>query len=270
MSAKKPPSKVSPPPPVNEAEAPVVWVHIDQIVPNPHNPNKHTEGTYQTIRASIDASGYTAAIVAWTQCDEPRPAQAGDRPVYLLSHGHARRQVMLDLWAEKPDYQIEGAPGPGFMPVRLMAWRSRDACDAYMIAANQTGKATAWDRGALDRLKHEAVQRDWPRTQAALGSLPTLIRPEPTRLVSPGLPSLVRPPPPPEVLAQKKNPPPPSEWKAFDLPIPVTVTEHAEMMEALEDYQRAEGTYAGAGDHIARLVAEALTGRTNEEAPPDA
>lgn len=270
MTAKLPPKKkVASAAPPTEADAPVVWVHVEQLVPNPHNPNRHSEGTFQTLRASIEASGFTGAIVAWNGCDEPRPASAAPGPVYLVGHGHARLKVMRDLWAERPDYQIESSPGPGFMPVRLMAWESREACDAYLIAANQTGKATAWDRGALQRLREEAAQREWPRTSAALQSLPVLARPEPVRFVAPPLPSLVRPPPPPEVLAQKKNPPPPSAWSVFGMEIPVTSTEHEQMMEALEEYQRAQGTYSGAGDHIARAVTAALAEMRTQGARAD-
>jgi hypothetical protein len=258
--------KTAPVVPLTEADAPVVWIHVGQLVPNPRNPNRHTEGTFQTIRASVEASGFTGAIVAWTECDEPRPAEAAEGPVCLLGHGHARRKVMLDLWAEKPDYQIDGAPGPGFMPVRLMAWGSREACDAYLIAANQTGKGTTWDRGALDRLRHDSAARDWPHTKAALQSLPVLMRPGPPPIVAPSLPSLVRPPPPPEVIAQKKTPPPPDRWGVFGMDLPITSTEHAEMMEALEEYQQANGTYAGAGDHIARAVTAALAERTAQGA----
>jgi hypothetical protein len=174
------------------------------------------------------------------------------------------------LWKEKPDYQIDGAPGPGFMPVRLMAWGTREACDAYLIAANQTGKGTTWDRGALDRLRHDSAARDWPHTKAALQSLPVLMRPGPPPIVAPSLPSLVRPPPPPEVLAQKKSPPPPDRWGVFGMDLPITSTEHAEMMEALEEYQQANGTYAGAGDHIARAVTSALAERTAQGATTDA
>lgn len=266
MSAKLPGKKKAPIVPLTEADAPVVWIHVGQLVPNPRNPNRHTEGTFSTIRASVEASGFTGAIVAWTECDEPRPAEAALGPVYLLGHGHARRLVMLDLWQEKPDYQIEGSPGPGFMPVRLMSWGSREACDAYLIAANQTGKATTWDRGALDRLKQDAAERGWTHTKAALQSLPALTRPSPAPIVAPSLPSLVRPPPPPEVLAQKKSPPPPDTWGVFGMDIPITSTEHAEMMAALEEYQQAHGTYSGAGDHLARAVTEALAERTAQGA----
>ncbi len=234
--------------------SPIVWVHVDQLVENPRNPNRHAQQTYEVLRASIEASGFTTPLVAWAECDEPAPPKAAGRPYYLLVAGHARLKVMLDLWAEHPAYLVAEAPGPGFLPVRLMRWASRDAADAYMIADNKTGRASAWDVGALGRLRADAVERQWSACNAAMARVPALNRPGPPQLVAPELPSLVRPPPPPEVQAAKKNPPPPDHWRFFDVSVPVTAVDHAEMMELMELYQQQEGTYSGAGDRIARAV----------------
>lgn len=117
------------------------WVHISELRPWEANPRVIPARAVEKVLRSIEELGWAEALVARRE----------DR---MLIGGHTRRLAMLRLMATDPEYTIEGAPGPGYVPVRFVDV-TRDEAEALALALNRTAEETRWDDEKLARIFEE-------------------------------------------------------------------------------------------------------------------
>jgi len=120
--------------PVNAAPA-AEWVHIHELVPWADNPRTRTAEDVAELAREIRTLGFGAPIVA----------RAADLEIIK---GHGRRLALLHIWATEPGWVIEGAPGAGWVPVRLL---DCDAPTAHRLARadNRLAERSEWDLARL-------------------------------------------------------------------------------------------------------------------------
>lgn len=136
-----------PPPPAAPADAAPVgiaaqWVHIQHVAAHMWAKNpRENDPAVPGVVASIREFGFPTALVL-----HPDPE--------MLVVGHTRTKAMLRLLAEDPAFTLDGAPGPGYVPVRFHRFKSLAHAKAYALADNRLGENATWD----SRLLHDAAQ----------------------------------------------------------------------------------------------------------------
>ena len=98
------------------------------------NPRRNAH-VVDRLAAEIRALGFGAPIVA----------QHGTRRIIA---GHTRQLAVLSILRGDPAWTIDGAPGPGFVPVRTMSVDDVTA-DKLALADNNAKLQGEWDDAAL-------------------------------------------------------------------------------------------------------------------------
>lgn len=131
------------------AGAAATWVAVDSLVPWARNPRKN-DGAVPVVGASILRLGFGSPIVARTA---NREIIAGHTRALAIrwcethavdaEDGRIRKRT-----AEDGPFMVEGAPGPGMVPVRFLDIDEARA-HALALADNKTGEIAEWDDEAL-------------------------------------------------------------------------------------------------------------------------
>jgi len=106
------------PPDTDPTTLPACWWALLDLHPWEGNPQVHPPAQVATLTAGIRAHGFTTVLQAhWPTC--------------TLIAGHARREALLGLLEEEPEYVIPGSPGPGYVPVRFYGGTWCCGCQGY-------------------------------------------------------------------------------------------------------------------------------------------
>src|SRR5678815_3736199 len=150
-----------------KAKEAATWTRIEALVPWAENPRRRSDEDIAELAREIRELGFGAPIVARRENNE-------------IVAGHGRRLALQKLLADDPAFRIEGSPGPGFVPVRLL---DVDEATAHRLARadNRMGERSGWDYERL--LAQLAAEREagWDRTIEGLSLIHIS---EPTRLLS--------------------------------------------------------------------------------------
>lgn len=111
------------------------WLHLADIHPWDKNPRVNADAVPK-VAASIREFGFPAPMVLNAATDD-------------LVAGHTRHKAMCMILAETPDFTLDGAPGPGFVPVRRHTFRDENQAKAYAIADNRLSEDAQWDDDLL-------------------------------------------------------------------------------------------------------------------------
>lgn len=128
---------------------PAVWKHIDELTPWADNPRKNDPAVPALVR-SVLRFGFP------TVCTE-------DAATGMLTAGHTRVKALRAILTGKPrvtlddgtplkrnaKFTLAGAPGPGFVPVRVHRFASPAEARAYALADNRLGELSEWDDDKL-------------------------------------------------------------------------------------------------------------------------
>ena len=116
------------------ATSPAEWVHVDDLKPNPRNPRKHGQEVLRLARTILRTT-WGAPILA-------------QRSTRRIIGGHGRLEAAREILAGiEVDGELrgghehvfaQGAPGPGFVPVRWLDVSDAEA-DAMTLADNARG-----------------------------------------------------------------------------------------------------------------------------------
>jgi ParB-like chromosome segregation protein Spo0J len=116
------------------ATSPAEWVHVDYLKPNPRNPRKHGQEVLRLARTILRTT-WGAPILA-------------QRSTHRIIGGHGRLEAAREILAGiEVDGELrgghehvfaQGAPGPGFVPVRWLDVSDAEA-DAMALADNARG-----------------------------------------------------------------------------------------------------------------------------------
>lgn len=120
-----------------------VWMHISQVHPWDKNPRKNEQAVAPVV-ASIREFGFPTALTVYPD---------GNRLVV----GHTRRLAIQALLADEPTFTLQGAPGPGFVPVRFHDFGSEVKASAYALADNRLGENAEWDNALLHSVAQEII-----------------------------------------------------------------------------------------------------------------
>lgn len=132
---------------------PAVWMHIEALEPWAENPRRITTRAVAKARASLEANGWGAPILAsW--------------PLLRIVAGHTRRLALLQLLEAKPGWRAPGSPGPGMVPVRFHVvdgeagprWATWEESEGLALADNRTAEEAEWDTQLLAKVlqRHQA------------------------------------------------------------------------------------------------------------------
>lgn len=114
---------------------PSVWWRLEDLDPWQENPRAYSKDVVGRLADLIGLHGFNTVINAhW--------------PTRRIIRGHRRRLALQELFRRDPEWQIEGSPGPGFVPVRFTGgtW---DQAERDALADNRAQEDGAWD---LDRV----------------------------------------------------------------------------------------------------------------------
>lgn len=112
------------------------WIHVAELRPWGRNPKPHKDpAAVAALAAEIKATAFGAPLVV----------QASSR---RLIAGHKRRLAVLHLLKTDPTRCPDGAPGPGFVPVRTLDVDDATA-DRMAVADNAPGLTDPLDMDAL-------------------------------------------------------------------------------------------------------------------------
>ncbi len=116
------------------ATSPAEWVHVDYLKPNPRNPRKHGQEVLRLARTILRTT-WGAPILA-------------QRSTHRIIGGHGRLEAAREILAgievdggRRGGHEhvfAQGAPGPGFVPVRWLDVSDAEA-DAMTLADNARG-----------------------------------------------------------------------------------------------------------------------------------
>lgn len=155
-----------------EPTAAAEWVGVNDLVPWTGNPRRIDDASVQRVVRSIERFGFGAPIVARRENAE-------------VIAGHTRRLAVLSLLSRDAGFTVQGAPGPGLVPVR---WLDVSAADAHVLALadNRLTEKTAWDEdvlretlGAWDEIDREDAGWTSEEFETILAGSPTF---EPTSI----------------------------------------------------------------------------------------
>lgn len=121
-----------------------MWVHVKELRPWGKNPRHNAEAVPAVVR-SIREFGFPTAMVAM-------------HGTGLLVAGHTRREAMLAILVVEPGFTLEGAPGPGFVPVRYQRFKSEAHAHAYALADNRLNEAATWDDDLLGEVARDIME----------------------------------------------------------------------------------------------------------------
>lgn len=131
---------------IDPTTQPAVWWRLEELEPWGDNPHHHPEAQVEGLAAGIEAGGYGSPMEAhW--------------PSRRIIAGHGRRLAMLALLARRPDFQIPGSPGPGWVPVRFRGGTWRQAREAALFD-NRIAEEAEWERRTLARVMREFRAED--------------------------------------------------------------------------------------------------------------
>lgn len=147
---KKVRAPLPPPPPAPADAAPTgvaaQWMHIEHVAAKMWDMNpRDNDPAVPGVVASIKEFGFPTALVM-----HPEPE--------MLVVGHTRTKAMLRLLEADPAFTLEGAPGPGYVPVRFHRFKSLAHAKAYALADNRLGETAGWDSQKLHAVAHEIVE----------------------------------------------------------------------------------------------------------------
>jgi len=130
------------------------WERASTLTAWDRNP-RINDHAVQSVAASILRFGWGAPVLARAA---GREVIAGHTRLKALAFLEVHRRVDGDTWAPRvpggPPFVLEGAPGPGYVPCRLLALSESEA-HALALADNRTAELAEWDEDALGKLLAE-------------------------------------------------------------------------------------------------------------------
>lgn len=147
MVTRKRPGETPAAPPAPPPVAAAVWMHVSAINLWDRNPRKN-DPVVPSIVASIREFGFPSALIVYPE--------GGN----MLTAGHTRMKAMHFILAEEPTFTLAGAPGPGFVPVRLHTFKSPAQAQAYALADNRLAENAEWDEAALHDIAEDIMAED--------------------------------------------------------------------------------------------------------------
>ena len=94
------------------------WIHVEELTPWDKNPWRHDDNQVLRLKRSILELGWGAPCVVNTDLQ--------------LIAGHGRRVAALHILEDDPTWITPGAPGPGFIPCRILALNDEQAAQMAM------------------------------------------------------------------------------------------------------------------------------------------
>lgn len=117
---------------------PAVWWRLADLDPWGENPRIYSKEVVRSLAGLIKRHGFNTVVHAnW--------------PTRRIVRGHRRRLALLELWADDPTHVLEGAPGPGYAPVRFTGGSWHDA-EQDALADNREQENGTWDLDQVARL----------------------------------------------------------------------------------------------------------------------
>lgn len=116
------------------------WVHLSTLRPWRENPRRFDDHQVNGRAAQIERFGIGDSLTA-----RHPPSVVG------IVSGHLRHAAMVRLLERRPDFVLDGAPGPGFVPVRWRDDLTDDEAVRLAIASNADEFNGAWEDDALQR-----------------------------------------------------------------------------------------------------------------------
>lgn len=117
---------------------PSVWWRLEDLDPWQENPRLYGKDVVGRLADLIALHGFNTVINChW--------------PTRRIIRGHRRRLALQELFRRDPEWQIEGSPGPGYVPVRFTGgpW---EAAERDALADNRAQEDGAWDLDQVGRL----------------------------------------------------------------------------------------------------------------------
>lgn len=117
------------------------WEHVDTLTPWDRNP-RDNKAAIPKVAASIRRYGFPTVVTVWDEHN-------------LVLAGHTRVAAMRAILLSDPAFVLDGAPGPGYVPVRRCKFANEDEARLFALADNKLGEEARWDNPALSGILAE-------------------------------------------------------------------------------------------------------------------